>query len=97
MLLSRCAFVCMLALNSHKGPANYTIFASMISQLQISIELVEGDDKNTANKAIMEQLRQLDGVNYILESWKMASKMRIWLQEKRKNIANQVSSDIENN
>ena len=97
MILSRCAFVCMLALNSHKGPANYTIFASMISQLQISIELVEGDDKNTANKAIMEQLRQLDGVNYILESWKMASKMRIWLQEKRKNIANQVSSDIENN
>ena len=97
MLLSRCAFVCMLALNSHKGPANYTIFASMISQLQISIELVEGDDKNTANKAIMEQLRQLDGVNYILESWKMASKMRIWLQEKRKTIANQASSDIENN
>ena len=97
MILSRCAFVCMLALNSHKGPANYTIFASMVSQLQTSIELVDGDNQNKANKAIMDKLRQLNGANYILESWKMASKMRIWLQEKRKIIANQVSSDIENN
>ena len=97
MILSRCAFVCMLALNSHKGPANYTIFASMVSQLQTLIELADGDNQNKANKAIMDKLRQLNGANYILESWKMASKMRIWLQEMRKTIANQASSDIENN
>ena len=69
----------------------------MVSQLQTLIELADGDNQNKANKAIMDKLRQLNGAHYILESWKMASKMRIWLQEKRKTIANQVISDIENN
>ena len=97
MELSRCAFVCMLALNRHKGSTNYTTFVSMITQLETLIELAEDDNQNKANQAIMNELRQLDGVDSILESWKMASKMRIWLQEQRKIIANRVKSNLENN
>ena len=97
MILSRCAFVCMLALNRHKGSTNYATFVSMITQLETSIELVEGDSQNKINKELMEELKQLDDVDSIFESWKMASKMRIWLQEQRKNIANKVKSNLGNN
>ena len=92
MILSRCAFVCMLALNHHKGKNNYTTFMTMLNQFEISIELAEGDTQNQINKVIMEDLQQLDDIQPILETWKMASKMRIWLQEKRKFIANKVKS-----
>ena len=88
MTVSRCAFAANLALNQHDETCSYTNFIMMVDQLDMSMgEVEEGPGQN---KALMEELESLGGIEGILERWAIASKMRIWLQEKRKDISNMI-------
>ena len=95
MTVSRCAFAGMLALNQHDDTCNYTNFVMMIDQLEMSMDTVEGENKNQINKALMEELKELETIDSILDRWAMASRMRIWLQEKKKDISNSVKKKAE--
>ena len=95
MTVSRCAFAGMLALNRHDDTCNYANFVMMIDQLEMSMETVEGENQDQINKALMEELKELEIIDSIFDRWEMASKMRSWLQEKKKDISNSVKKKAE--
>ena len=94
-IIARCAFASMLALNQNSESNNCTNFIMMVDQLQMSLDTVEGETQDQKNKVLMQELESLGNINSIIDAWKMASKMRIWLQEKRKDISNSVNEKVE--
>jgi len=52
-------------------------------------------NENQKNKQIMEDLKELGDMTPIIERWESASKMRMWLQEKRKDISNYIKKKVE--
>lgn len=89
--VSRCAFAGMMALNQHEEQCSYSNFIMMVDHLEMSMDLVdEKATQNQKNKELMEELKTMGSIEPILERWEMASKMRIWLQEKRKDISNSI-------
>jgi hypothetical protein len=95
MTFSRCAFAAMLSLNQHEDSCSYTNFVMMVDQLEMSLDMVEGDNENVRNKNLMKELHDLETIQPILDRWQIASKMRIWLQEKKKDISNSVKKKAE--
>mmetsp|Transcript_42159 Transcript_42159/g.48927 ORF Transcript_42159/g.48927 Transcript_42159/m.48927 type:complete len:566 (+) Transcript_42159:2966-4663(+) len=96
MAVARCAFAAILSLNQHEESCSYTNFVMMVDQLEMS--LYSADDsmtENQKNKMAMEELLELGNIKPILDRWDTASKMRIWLQEKRKDISNSVKKKVE--
>ena len=63
----------------------------MVDQLQILLETTEEETQDQTNKVLIEELQSLGNIEPIIKEWSMASKMRIWLQEKRKDISNSVN------
>ena len=91
MTVSRCAFAATLSLNNNDESCSYTNFVMMVDQLEMSMEMVdEGAPENQKNKQLMEELKSLGNIEPILDRWEIASKMRIWLQDKRKDISNNI-------
>lgn len=91
MAVSRCAFAATLALNQHEESCSYTNFIMMVDHLELSLDMVDEDaNENQKNKQLMEELNSLDSIKPILDRWEIASKMRIWLQDKRKDISNTI-------
>ena len=96
MNLSRCAFACILSLNQHEDNCSYTNFLMMIDQLEMSLDSIDDSlNLNQKNKQLMDEINELEGIQPILDRWEISSKMRIWLQEKRKDISNKVRKDFE--
>ena len=50
---------------------------------------------NQKNKDCIEELKSLGDTSGIFDRWKIASKMRIWIQEKQKDISEQVKKRVE--
>lgn len=91
MTLSRCAFAGMLALNQFEEQCSYTNFVMMVDHLEMSLDMIdETANQNQKNMELMKELQSMGSIKPILDRWEMASKMRIWLQEKRKDISNSI-------
>jgi hypothetical protein len=89
--VSRCAFASNLALNQNDESCSYNNFCMMVDTLEISMgEMDESTPLKQRNKELMEELESLGGIEGILERFSIAAKMRIWLQEKRKDISNSI-------
>ncbi|CAI2362161.1 unnamed protein product [Moneuplotes crassus] len=96
MLLARCAFAANLSLNRHDQECNIENLTMLFDQIDIFMsdcdQNMPGDLKN---KECIEEIKSLGNVQGIFDRWKSASKMRIWLQEKRTDIANSVKKELE--
>jgi hypothetical protein len=91
MTVSRCAFAANLALNQHDETCSYTNFVMMVDQLEMSLDMIdESATENQRNKELMEEIQSLGSVQGIFDRWAKASAMRIWLQDKRKDISNSI-------
>lgn len=96
MEVSRCAFASILSLNRHEEACSYANLQTIIDQIEISLESWdESMNENQKNKQIMEDLKELGDMTPIIERWESASKMRMWLQEKRKDISNYIKKKVE--
>lgn len=96
MEVSRCAFASILSLNRHDEACSYANLQTIIDQVEISLESVDDTMKeNQVNKQIMDDLQELGDMTPIIDRWESASKMRVWLQEKRKDISNYIKKKVE--
>lgn len=96
MEVSRCAFASILSLNRHEEACSYANLQTIADQIEISLESIDDSmNENKINKQIMEELKELGDITPIIERWESASKMRIWLQEKRKDISNYIKRKVE--
>ena len=55
----------------------------MVDLIDGLYDTVEATNDNQRNKLLIEELNSLEGSAPIFETWIMASKMRIWLKEKK--------------
>ena len=96
MTLARCAFASLLSFNKNDDSCSYSNIASIIDQLEMTLETIDEDmNENQKNKQLLEDIKELGDLNPILERWESASKMRVWLQEKRKDISNSIKHKVE--
>ena len=95
MTLARCAFASLLSFNKNDDSCSYSNIASIIDQLEMTLETIDEDmNENQKNKQLLEDIKELGDLNPILERWESASKMRVWLQEKRKDISNSIKHKV---
>ncbi|CAI2369874.1 unnamed protein product [Moneuplotes crassus] len=95
MAVSRCAFAANLALNRYDEVCNYTNLSTLIDQIEIFFsECDESMPLNQRNNECIEELQSLGDISGILDRWKIATKMRVWLQEKKTDISNRVQKEF---
>ncbi|CAI2359604.1 unnamed protein product [Moneuplotes crassus] len=96
MTVVRCAFAANLALNRHNETCKYANLVSIVDQIEMFMEDCEEDmPQNQRNKDCIEELQSLGDTSGIFDRWKIANKMRIWLQEKQKDISEQLKKKLE--
>jgi hypothetical protein len=89
MKVSRAAFSAILSLNQNDKDCSFTHILIFLDHIELSIFSMK--DKTKENEVFEQLAKELDSEGILesfLERWEAASKMRIWLQEKRKDISN---------
>lgn len=86
MRLSRAAFAVMVK------------FSDLTQELMSSIDEIEmnWDEQEKQVPKILEHLKAINAVDLLLKRWESASKMRLYLQEKKKDVSEQISIQVEN-
>ena len=96
MLLTRCAFAAIIHLNKYEEQCSYTSLAVILEQLDLlSTKLDKGLNEDQRNKELVQELDSLDYFHIFLQGWEIASNIRSWLKEKKKDIVNKINK-IEN-
>lgn len=96
MTLARSAFASLLSFNKNDDDCSYSNIASIIDQLEMTLETLDEDmNQNQKNKQLLEEIKELGDLDPIIQRWESASKMRIWLQEKKKDISNSIKHKVE--
>lgn len=91
MILSRCAFAATLSLNQYDETCSITNIMMIIDHLEMAEQELDSDlNENQKNKQLLEELRSVSDIEPFIQRWESASKMRIWLQEKRRDISNAI-------
>ncbi|CAI2387911.1 unnamed protein product [Moneuplotes crassus] len=95
MTVVRCAFAANLALNRHDETCKYTNLVSIVDRIEMFMEDCKEDmPQNQKSKDCIEKLQSLGDTSGIFDRWKDASKMRIWLQEKQKDISEKLQKKL---
>lgn len=95
MILSRCAFASNLSLNRYHHEFSYDNLLSLLETIQVAD--LSGNDNNNANekyKKLVEELKDLKCLKAFQDRWEKASKIRVWLQEKKKDISNNIRNEV---
>ena len=96
MLLTRCVFAATIHLNKYEGQCSYISLAVILEQLDLlSTKIDKGLNEDQINEELVQELDSIDYFNTFLQGWKIASKIRNWLKEKKKDISNKINK-IEN-
>lgn len=91
MILSRCAFAATLSLNQSDETCSITNIMMIIDHLEMAEqELDTSLNENQKNKQLLEELNSVSDIEPFKQRWESASKMRIWLQEKKRDISNAI-------
>jgi hypothetical protein len=96
MKVSRAAFAAILSLNENYKDCSFTNLWMFLDQIELTVIAI--DDKSNQNdvfEQIAEDVSTFGSLNPFLERWQSASKMRVWLQEMRKNISNDLLQQTE--
>ena len=100
MTLSRFALAVTLSLNQNDPDCSRENIMMIIDTVEMtSQELDDNLNEDQQNKALTEELKTTTELKPFLDRWENSCKMRIWLQEKRRDIANSMQKkfDIEIN
>ena len=96
MTLSSCAFTSLLSFNKNDDSCSYSNISSIIDQIELILETLDEDmNENQKNKQLLEDIKELRDINPIIERRESVRKMRIWLQEKKKDISNSIKHKVE--
>ena len=96
MILSRCAFAVTLYLNQNDKDCSMENIMMIVDTLEItSQELDENLNDNQRNKALTEELKTTIELKPFLDRWENSCKMRIWLQEKKRDISNSIKKKVD--
>ena len=96
MILSRSAFAVNLSLSQYEESCSYTNLMMLLDQLEMSLASIDSNlSVNQANKHLTDELKSVSNIQPLFEKWESSSKMRIWLQEKKKDISNKVAKEAE--
>jgi len=88
MKVSRAAFAVMV-----KFSDLYDHFSQVTDELDLLWDDLKDDPERDIK--IKEQLKQHAHYDQILKRWESASKMRLWIQEKKKNLAEKIKKQVE--
>lgn len=88
MRLSRAAFAVMIKFSEF-----FSDFTTMVDEVDLQWSLLEGDDERDFK--IKQTVKAMPNYDMILKRWDSASKMRMWVNEKKKNLSDKVKKDVE--
>lgn len=71
----------------------FEAFMVMVDEVEIHWMELEGDDERDIK--IKEIIKQAHHYDHIFKRWEQASKMRQWINEKKKNLAEKVKKEVE--
>jgi len=88
MRLSRAAFAVMIKFSEF-----FSDFSGMVDEVDFQWSQLEGDDERDFK--IKQTIKAMPNYDMILKRWDSASKMRQWVNEKKKNLSDKVKKDVE--
>lgn len=73
-------------------------FSDLSQELMSAIDEIElnWEEKKESIPEILAYLKSVGAVDILLKRWESASKMRLYLQEKKKDVSEQISIQVEN-
>jgi hypothetical protein len=86
--LNRAAFAIMIKFSD----LSEDLF-KIVDELQMLAELEE--DGPQKDQVLIKALKEIKNANLIIERWQSAARMRQWLQQKRKNLAEKIEKRLE--
>ena len=92
MTLSRFAFAVTLSLNKNDPDCSRENIMMIIDTVEMASQEL---DDNQLNKKLSEKLNTKTELKPFLDIWENSCKMRIWLQEKRRDIANSMQKKFD--
>jgi hypothetical protein len=91
MVVCRWAFASILSLN--KDDKDLSLQNLMLLREHLEMEMDESGLSQTetdSNNALFEELNSVTNLKSFQNQWEAASRMRVWLQEKKKDISNEI-------
>lgn len=88
MRLSRASFAVMIKFSEF-----FEDFIAMVDEVDLLWDQLEGDDERDFK--IKDQLKTLTHYEQIAKRWESASKMRQWINEKKKNLIERIKKEVE--
>lgn len=88
MRLSRAAFAVMIKFSEF-----FDEFVSLVDEIEIHWDELEGDSEREIK--VKEIIKQAPHYEQIAKRWESASKMRIWISEKKKNLMEKITKEVE--
>jgi len=85
MRLSRAAFAVMIKFSEF-----FEDFQNMVDEVEINWDEVKEDDLK-----IRELMKGMNHFDHIAKRWESASKMRSWINEKKKNLVEKLKKEVE--
>lgn len=73
-------------------------FSDLTDELLSTIDEIEcyWEEKEKSNQKMLEHLKESKSSDNLIKRWESASKMRLYLQEKKKDLADAVKVQVEN-
>jgi len=88
MRLSRAAFSVMIKFSEF-----FDDFISLVDEVDIRLEELQEDDEKDIK--VKEYIKSLTHYEQISKRWDSASKMRQWVNEKKKNLIERIKKEVE--
>jgi len=86
--LSRAAFSNMIKFSEY-----FDDFQTMVDEVDLRAEEFQGEDN--ADAKMRECLKAVNNYDNIVKRWETASKMRQWINEKKKNLIEKFQKEVE--
>jgi hypothetical protein len=98
LMATRCAFAVNLSLNRKDNAFSEDNLGLILCNFEIHFENSDGESKiEDEFSHILVELKSLSNIEPIIQCWEASSKIRIWLQEKRRDISNNLQLQIDTN